>query len=139
MQRQILAAAAYPVIVFPLALVWHLGLFNDRYVSFGYFDGAPNIAVGLATMVIQGAVLAVLYPLFRLNGAGIKRPIKFAGLMGTFFWTSHVLAMIAKQNVPQAGAFILMESVYLCLQFGLFALALGFIFREERPTWVTSA
>ena len=131
MQRQILAAAAYPVIVFPLALVWHLGLFKDRYTAFGYFEGEPNIAVGLASMVIQGAVLAAIYPMFRFGREGYGRAITFAGLLGLFFWTSHVLALVAKQNVPQAGTFILMETAYLGLQFGLFAVALGYIFRGE--------
>jgi len=134
-KQQILAAAAYPLIVFPLAIVWHLVLFKDRYMTFGYFDGEPNIAVGLASMIIQGAVLAAIYPLFQLGREGFARAIKFAGLLGLFFWTSHVLALVAKQDVPQAGTYILMETVYLCLQFGLFAVALGFIFRGAgRPS-----
>ncbi|GGX66315.1 hypothetical protein GCM10007385_39430 [Tateyamaria omphalii] len=128
LKKQILAAVAYPLIVFPLAIVWHLLLFKDRYMSFGYFDGEPNIAVGLASMVVQGAVLAAIYPMFQLGSEGFARAIKFAGLLGLFFWTSHVLALVAKQNVQHAGTYILMETIYLGLQFGLFALALGVIF-----------
>lgn len=127
-KRQFLAAVTYPLIVFPLAIVWHLGLFKDRYTAFGYFEGEPNIAVGLASMVAQGAVLAAMYPLFQLGREGFARSIMFAALLGLFFWTSHVLALVAKQDVPQAGIFIVMETLYLCLQFGFFALALGFIF-----------
>lgn len=138
-KQQVLAAVAYPLIVFPLAIVWHLGLFKDRYTAFGYFEGEPNIAVGLASMVVQGVVLAAIYPLFQLGREGLGRAVKFAGLLGLFFWTSHVLALVAKQNVPQAGTFILMETIYLCLQFGLFALALGFIFRGTRRASVTPA
>ncbi|MEM8694002.1 MAG: hypothetical protein AAGG57_19290 [Pseudomonadota bacterium] len=131
LKKQILAAAIYPVIVFPLALIWHLALFKDRYMSFGYFDGEPNIAIGLATMIIQGVALAAIYPMFNQRSAGHVRAFQFAGLLGLFFWTSHVLALVAKQNVPQAPTFILMETAYLGLQFGLFALALGFIFRTS--------
>lgn len=138
-KQQILAAAIYPVIVFPLAIIWHLILFEDRYRAFGYFDGEPNIAVGLATMIIQGVVLAVIYPMFQVTRRGYTRAFLFAGLLGSFYWTSHVLALVAKQNVPQAGTFILMETTYLGLQFGLFALALGFIFRgAERAAPVTA-
>ncbi|MBY5934757.1 hypothetical protein KUV51_17250 [Tateyamaria omphalii] len=132
LKKQILAAATYPVIVFPLALVWHLALFKDRYMTFGYFDGEPDVAIGLATIVIQGVVLAAIYPMFNPRSAGHARAFQFAGLLGVFFWTSHVLALVAKQNVPQAPTFILMETIYLALQFGLFALALGFIFRTSR-------
>lgn len=73
MKKMLLAAAGYAVIVFPLALGWHLGLFEEQYQTYGYFDGEPNV---------------------------------LAGLMGLFFWTSHVLALVAKQNVPNAGGFI---------------------------------
>ena len=139
LKQQILAAAAYPLIVFPLAILWHLVLFKDRYMTFGYFEGEPNIAVGLASMVLQGAVLAAIYPMFRFGRGGLRRAITFAALLGLFFWTSHVLALVAKQNVPQAGAFILMETLYLCLQFGLFALALGLIFRGAGRPSVTPA
>ncbi|WP_299706635.1 hypothetical protein [uncultured Tateyamaria sp.] len=131
MKKQILAAAIYPVIVFPLAIVWHLILFKDKYMAFGYFEGEPNIAIGFATMVIQGAVLATVYPMFKVRGTGYSRAFQFAGLLGLFFWTSHVLALVARQNVPNASTFVLMETFYLGVQFGLFALALGFIFRGE--------
>ena len=82
-------------------------------------------------MIIQGAVLAAIYPMFRLGRAGFARAFLFSGLLGLFFWTSHVLALVAKQDVPEAGAFIMMETVYLGLQFGIFALALGLIFRDQ--------
>ena len=132
MTKIFLAAAGYVVIVFPLALGWHLGLFKEQYQTFGYFSGEPNVLAGLATVVIQGAVLASIYPLFRSGRAGFVRAFQFAGLMGLFFWTSHVLALVAKQNVPNAGAFIAMETGYLVAQFGLFALVLGFIYRGVR-------
>ncbi|MEX0370730.1 MAG: hypothetical protein AB3N09_08875 [Tateyamaria sp.] len=134
-KQQVLAAVVYPVIVFPLALVWHLVLFKDSYMTFGYFDGEPNIAVGLASMIIQGVVLALIYPMFKGGRGRSARAFLFAGLLGSFYWTSHVLALVAKQNVPNAGAYILIETVYLGLQFGLFALALTVIFcRPERSS-----
>ncbi|MEJ6392371.1 hypothetical protein V8J82_03835 [Gymnodinialimonas sp. 2305UL16-5] len=139
LKKQILAAAIYPLIVFPLALVWHLVLFKDRYMTFGYFAGEPNIPVGLVTMIIQGVVLAAMYPMFKLRHTGHARAFLFAGLLGLFFWTSHVLALVAKQNVPQAGTYIVMETAYLSLQFGLFALALGFIFRGTEQGSITPA
>lgn len=129
MTRIMLSVASYVVIVFPLAIAWHIGLFKERYEAFGYFAGEPNIPVGLLTIVVQGLALAFIYPLFHTGSAGFLRAFQFAGLIGLFFWTSHVLALVAKQNVPNAGGFILMESGYLIVQFGLFALALGFIYR----------
>lgn len=129
MTKILLAAASYIVIVFPLALGWHAGLFKAKYEAFGYFSGEPNIPAGLATIVIQGLALALIYPLFHTGSVGFARAFQFAGLMGLFFWTSHALALVAKQNVPNAGQFIAMETGYLVVQFGLFAIVLGLIYR----------
>lgn len=130
MTKILLTAVCYIVIVFPLALGWHAGLFKEKYEAFGYFTGEPNIPMGLATIIIQGVALALIYPLFHTNRAGFVRAFQFACLMGLFFWTSHVLALVAKQNVPNTSSFIATETGYLVIQFGLFALALGMIYRE---------
>jgi hypothetical protein len=74
-------------------------------------------------------VLALIYPLFHTGSVGFARAFQFAVLMGLFFWTSHVLALVAKQDVPNAGGFIAMETGYLALQFGLFAVVLGLIYQ----------
>lgn len=129
MTKILLSAVAYAVIVFPLALGWHVGLFKERYETFGYFSGDPNIPVGLVTIIIQGLAMAMIYPVFHTGSAGFVRAFQFAGLMGLFFGTSHVLALIAKQNVPNAVGFIAMETGYLAIQFGLFALLLGLLYR----------
>lgn len=130
MKKFLLSAGGYIAVVFPLALGWHLGLFRQQYEAFGYFSKEPNIPVGLATMVIQGLVLALIYPMFRTSKAGFARAFQFAGLMGIFFWTSHVLALVAKQKVTNAMGYIGMETGYLAIQFGLFALVLGLVHRE---------
>lgn len=129
MIKALLASAGYIVIVFPLALGWHLGLFKEKYETFGYFAGEPNVPVGLASIIIQGLTLACIYPFFHTGGAGFLRAFQFVGLIGLFFWTSHVLALVAKQNVPNTGMFIVMETGYLTIQFGLFALVLGLVYR----------
>lgn len=130
MTRIALSALAYILVVFPLAFTWHLVLFPAQYAAFGYFTGEPDVALGLQSIIIQGLVLSLIYPMFRPGLTGVRRAFLFAGLMGLFFWTSHVLALVAKQEVPQAMTYVVMESGYLMAQFGLFTLALGFIYRR---------
>lgn len=127
-RRIALGTLAYTVVTFPLAVLWHVVLFRVQYEQFGYFDGEPNFALGLLTIVIQGAILSGLYPRVRLSGAGLLRGLKFAALVGAFFWTSHVLAFIAKQADAAALVFVLMESVYLTLQFGIFGALIARIY-----------
>ena len=133
MTKILLTAAAYVVVVFPLATGWHLG-FKEKYQVFGYFEGEPSIFIGLVTIVIQGIVLALIYPLFHPGSTGFLRAFQFAGLMGLFFWTSHVLSFIARNTMSNLVGFFVMETGYLVVQFALFGLVLGLIYRGSNKT-----
>ena len=122
---------AYTLVTFPLAVVWHVILFTDSYTAFGYFEGEPNFLLGLLTIVIQGFVLSFLYPYVNFRGSAIVRGLKFSTVVGVFFWTSHVLAFIAKQVVESSVSYALMESFYLILQFGIYGLLIGLIYNKE--------
>ena len=130
-KKLILGAAAYTICTFSLAVGWHVLLFKERYESFGYFEGEPNFLVGLATIVLQGILLSTLFPMLRAEGSSFHRGLKFALIAGAFFWTSHVLAFVAKQEVLEVSAFIWMETIYLLLQFGAFGLIIGAIHRQR--------
>ena len=131
-KKLISGAAAYTICTFSLAVGWHVLLFKERYESFGYFEGEPNFLLGLLTIVLQGVLLCTLFPMLKAGGSSYQRGVKFALITGAFFWTSHVLAFVAKQEVPGASAFVFMETLYLALQFGVFGLCIGFIHREEK-------
>ncbi len=127
-QKIFLGAAAYTVCTFMLAVLWHVMLFEAQYRRFGYFQVEPNFTLGLLSIAIQGLVLSFLYQHVRLGtGGGVMHGLKYALLTGVFFWTSHVLAFVAKRPPDGTGLFILMESVYLFLQFGVFGIAIGLI------------
>ena len=126
----ILGTFAYTICTFSLAVGWHLLLFEERYEAFGYFEQEPDILLGLLAIVLQGVLLSTLFPMLKTEGTAFWRGIKSALVAGAFFWTSHVLAFVAKQKVPEVSAFIGMETAYMLLQFGLFGLILGVIHRE---------
>ena len=131
MKHVVLGTLAYTVGTFVLAVVWHVVLFEERYKAFGYLEGEPNFLLGLLTILLQGVVLSVLFPWVQLRGHAYARAMKYVALVGAFFWTSHVLAFLAKQAVEDGALFALMETFYLCLQFGLFGVCLGWIHRKE--------
>lgn len=89
--------------------------------------------LGLTSIAIQGFTLSVLYSLCNLSGSAWARAIKFSTLIGCFFWTSHVLAFIAKQTVVNVFAFIAMQSFYLVLQFGVLAVILALVHAADNP------
>ena len=129
-KRIALGTAAYTAVTFPIAVLWHVALFESLYQSFGYFSGEPSFVVGLLTILMQGCILSGLYPLVRLSGRPIARGLKYSAIVGGFFWTSHVLAFVAKQAPNDAPLFIAMETGYLAVQFGVFGVLIGLIYRD---------
>ncbi len=127
----LLGTLAYTLVTFPLAVVWHVVLFKEKYRTFGYFEGEPSFILGLVTIIIQGCVLSFLYPYVVFSGKGIIRGLKYSLLVGVFFWSSHVLAFVAKQVVDSSLSFVVMESFYLLLQFGIYGTLIGLIFRKS--------
>jgi len=105
-------------------------LFKEKYQLFGYFEGEPNFILGLVTIIIQGIILSFLYPYVAFSGKGIIRGLKFSFVIGIFFWSSHVLALIAKQAMESPLIFIAMESFYLLLQFGIFGIFISLIYKK---------
>ena len=124
----IIGTVAYTIVTFPLAVIWHVVLLEEKYIQFGYFEGEPSLLLGLLAIVIQGFVMSLLFPLVRLSGKPIVRGLKFSLIVGVFFWTSHVIAFVAKNAVESSVAFALMESFYLILQFGVFGICIGLVY-----------
>ncbi|MCL1127792.1 hypothetical protein [Shewanella surugensis] len=124
----LLGTLAYTLVTFPLAVIWHVVLFEEKYHSFGYFEGEPNFVLGLLTIIIQGYVMSFLYPYVKFKGQGVIRGLKYSLLIGVFFWSSHVLAFVAKQVVDSSWSFVLMETFYLLIQFGIYGLLIGKIY-----------
>ena len=129
-KRIALGTATYTAVTFPLAVLWHVVLFKSLYQSFGYFSGEPSFVMGLLAVVVQGAILSAFYPLVRLSGRPTTRGLKYAGIVGGFFWTSHVVAFVARQALNDAPLFIAMETGYLVVQFGVFGVLIGLIYRD---------
>ena len=131
LKNVLLGTFAYTAVTFPLAAVWHAALFSELYHSMGYFDGEPRFLLGLMSIFIQGLVLSALFPYVDFKGSWINRGIKYSLLIGIFFWTSHVLAFIAKQTIQSPLIFVAIETLYLLLQFGTFGVLIGLIHRGD--------
>lgn len=121
---------AYLVITFAMGFVWHLVLFKDLYAKLGIFTRIddPIIPLGLSAMLIQGAVLAYLYPFIARGGDVITEGLRFGLLMGLFIASSAVIAEAAKQRVSSLPTWLIVESVYYAIQFALSGIAIALIY-----------
>ena len=63
-----LGFAAYLLPTFPIAFVWHLVLFEAKYHALRIYRDEPVIALGLGSMIIQGAIFSWLFPRVFVRG-----------------------------------------------------------------------
>src|SRR5687768_4715086 len=92
---------AYVAITVALGFVWHLMVFKNLYRRLAIYIrlDEPIIPLGLLSMLIQGAVLAYLYPQVVDVQGSVLDGIIFSLLMGLFIVSSAVIAEAAKQRV----------------------------------------
>lgn len=120
---------AYLLVTFAMGYVWHLVLFKDLYAKLAIFSRLddPIVPLGFASMLIQGAVLAYLYPFIARAGNPVIEGLRFGLIMGLFIASSAVLAEAAKQRVTSLPLWLMVESVYYTIQFSLCGLAIAFV------------
>ena len=121
---------AYVAITFALGFVWHLVVFKNLYHRLAIYTRLddPIIPLGLLSMLIQGAVLAYLYPKVVDIHGSVFEGITFSLLMRLFLASSAVIAEVAKQRVTSLRIWFVVESLYYLIQFLLTGLAMRSIY-----------
>ena len=125
----ILSVVAYLGLSMIMVSLWHFGLFKEHYESISIVRKDPLMQLGMTTMVLQGCVLAFLFPIYNQQATGfsIIKGIKFGLLMGIFLGTYLALAEAGKYIVPSVSNWIMIEGSLSFIQFTLVGGALGLI------------
>lgn len=126
-RKYAVAWLGYVLATFAGGAVWHLLLFRSTYVELGIFTRIedPVIPLGVSAMVIQGAILAYLYPRVSRWRQPALDGVLFGLLVGAFLTTSAVLAEAGKNYVASLGTWLALEGTYYLLQFALSGLVIG--------------
>lgn len=128
----ILGTLGYAVITFPLAYFWHLVFFKTTYENLGYFSREePIIVFGFFSILIQGVLLAVIYPYLCKGKSFFAGAFTLFAVMGGYHWTMHVLAAAAKHQIEPLSTWFALETAYLAIQFGLGGCLLAIIYRKS--------
>ena len=128
-KKFIFATISYVVITFVLAAPWHFVLFPDLYENLGMYNKQePIMALGMLAMLIQGLVLAFIYPRYYGGGKPIAEGIKFGLIMGVFLFSVSTLANAAKIQVSSVPTFISLQLAFHVIQFILVGIAIGLIY-----------
>jgi hypothetical protein len=96
--------AAYILPSFPIAFVWHLVLFGQKYHAPRMYRDEPVIAFGLISMIMQGSMILWLFPrvplIARLDPQGGLLYGLGTGLLSWSFTTIAVAAKNIMTSVP---------------------------------------
>ncbi len=119
MKRYFLLVFGYVVPTFALGYLWHLVLFKGKYGALGVFRDDLSVALGLFTIVVQGLVLAYLYPLLYRGGPPLREGLRFGAVFGIIFWSIQAVAAAAKHHMNSVPAFLALETGFFLLMFAV--------------------
>lgn len=131
-KKFIYAALVYIAISMMLGMAWHFVFFKELYHGLGIYNRAePIIPLGLTSMVIQGVILAYLYPMFDREGKGIAAGIRFGLLMGLFLFSVSTLANAAKIEVTSMSTWLIIQTAFHAIQFILVGAGIGLVYKKQ--------
>lgn len=126
------AIASYFILTMIVAYTWHMVLFHDLYVELGAFTrGEPIMPFGMLAVIVQGLVIAYLYPFWYQGGKPVASGIKFSLMMGLMVYTVMVFATAAKFKIEPVSTFVLYGTIFQLIQFVVTGAALGLIYGEK--------
>jgi hypothetical protein len=123
----IMTALCYMIPTMILGMVWHFNLFPQTYENLGIYNRKePIIPLGLTSMLIQGFIIAYLYPFYRNGENSIRNAVEFCLLMGLFLFSVSTLANAAKIEVASMQTWLLIQAAFHFIQFLVAGVLIGF-------------
>ncbi len=131
-KKLLLGALGCFVVSFIIAAIWHLILFKDLYHDLGAFGRQePIVIFGFIDNVLKSLVMAFVYPLGYKGGSPIKEGLRFGVFMGVLVGSTWVLEIAGTQPVTSISTWLILESTFVLLQFGVAGMAIGLIYGKE--------
>lgn len=133
-----LTILAYMVTTFGVQGTSHFLVNANYYAAIPIMRAEPIIPMGLASMVVQGLIFALLFPMINRGPHPIRNGIVFSCTLGAFLASYIVLGEVGKYAIPSIGTWIAIEGSVAAVQFTLFGVALGFLHRRSaswRPVY----
>jgi len=124
-----MATLSYVALTMAIAFPWHMMWFHDLYIELGAYTRAePNIPLGMFSMLVQGIIIAYIYPFFYRGGNPIFQGIKFSLIMGLVVYSVMGFAMAAKVDINPISTYLLYNAAFQLIQYVVTGIALGLIY-----------
>ena len=126
-----LTVLAYIVVSFGVQGTSHFAINSEHYAAIPIMRAEPVIAMGIASMVIQGLLFAWLFPIFNRRGSPLRNGIVFSWALGAFLASYIVLGEAGKYAIPSIPSWIGVEASAAFAQYTFFGAVLGWLHRRE--------
>ncbi len=117
------------VITAGFAVLWHVILFEQRFLALGIFSRMddPIYAFGLGAWLLESLAIVLIF--FRTNwrAANVADTVTFAWLMGAFAAASSLFGMAAKTRIDDLTAWFLLTGGFIVVHTTLLGLWLGLV------------
>lgn len=129
----IFTALAYIIPTMILGYLWHLVIFHNLYDRLGIYNRTkPIIPLGFFSMIIQGFIIAWLYPLYAKDKSTIAKAVTFSLVIGVFLFSVSTLANAAKIMVTSMSEWLLIQTAFHLLQFSVAGFFIGLVNRQKQ-------
>lgn len=132
MKKFLLATLSFFVLTMLWAYPWHILWFHELYAQLGAITRPqPIVPLGIAAVIIQGIVIAYLYPFYYQRGNPVFQGIKFSLIIGLMVYTTMGFATAAKIQIHPISTFLGYHTIFQLVQFVVTGAALGFIYGRD--------
>jgi hypothetical protein len=87
----VLTIVAYALTTFAVQGTSHFAINAEHYAGISLMRAQPIVPMGLASMVIQGAIFALLFPTFNHGRRPVRNGLMFSWALGGFLASYIVL------------------------------------------------
>ena len=133
MKKHLLTVLAYVVATFCTQALSHFGVNVEHYAAVTYMRAEPIFPLGVATMIIQGAIFSYLYSRMATPRRSMAHAVGFSWLAGGVVVSYIALAEPAKYTVPAVIPWMAIEALVGIVQYTVFGVLLGLVYRG-RPS-----
>ncbi len=130
MRRHTLSVVAYVGVTLSTQALSHFMVAADHYAAVAFLRNEPIAVLGLLAALSQGLVITWLYSRTRQGTHDSVHALAFSVAVGVVLVSYTSFAEAAKYEVPSAASWVAVELASGLVQFGLFGLALGLIYRD---------
>lgn len=131
-RKLILAVLAYVLPTFPLGYFWHLRIFAGYYQSLQVYRPDVIIPFGLASMLIQGVIWAIIYRRLFAGQPIARGAAQFAALALPLSWSFMALATAAKHQMTSPSAYLGIETCFILLHYTIVSPLIAAVYRHGR-------